>query len=70
MHRRVIRLVAATALLGAAAQPAAAAGGGCPSRIVVGGQYACHLLGGSSCELCHYNCEGSSVYFNMCVNQT
>lgn len=70
MSKRLIRLAAATALLGAAAPPAAAADGGCPSSIVVGGQYACHLLGGTNCQLCHYNCEGSSVYFNMCVNET
>ena len=66
MRKRLLRLAASVTMLAVASSPAAAFGSGCPSRIVVAGVYACHLMSGTDCHLCHYNCEGSDTYFNMC----
>lgn len=38
---------------------------GCPSHVVVG-ETACHLVSGTNCKLCEYNCNGSHVWWDMC----
>lgn len=68
MRKRMLRLSASLFAVGMAASPAAAFNSGCPDSIIVGGQYACHLVSGTNCELCRYNCEGSQTWFNMCVD--
>lgn len=65
MRKRMLRVAVA---LFAAAVSASQAGAlvGCPGNVVIGGTTACHLVSGSNCESCRYNCEGEYYTWNMC----
>jgi hypothetical protein len=68
MRKKLLRLSIVSLALAALTQPSIAfADGDCPGNIT-DGQTACHLVSGTSCESCTYNCGTVGVFYrwNMC----
>lgn len=64
MRRRMMRLALALGAIALTASPAYAQG--CPSH-VSDGNIVCHLVSGTHCSSCTYNCsDGSRPTWDMC----
>lgn len=70
MRKRLLRLSLAILALATLAMPhRAAADQGCPSHLT-NGQIVCHLVQGTHCSWCRYNCDGTYHTWDTCGIQT